>query len=419
MSGFEPNQRCPQGLRRELTVAVDGLCALCWKRKFLDAHRVIPNREGGEYILENVVLLCKTCHEIIERQTGVRRALRSLRWGLEWAVAQNRVLRQPLSPRELRERWDCRRVIHGKDHILPKIRNLFKDIREKEREHLPDINKWLNEMVTWRRLCRRAITLIRHISLSDSLMRIKGDLQHDLQDPRNVYLLSGLEKIESVSQLIEFYYNEIYRLEDYLIVHLNKNQPIGLIWFQYYFKYKYAFISYLILARPSVKKQGRPYLLNSFQLLVMRGLFRTLAMCHPECKGVIMEVDTEKQDRIQRGRGLKRLIKLRFEGFRLVDAHYVQPRSLTHGERDEMPLYLIWFPLFQHNTHDSATNIISYSLRKEEYSNMLDCIYKGVYLDELDNIEKFDGKVYSEYISYLSELKKRVLERAVDDIKLI
>jgi hypothetical protein len=243
-------------------------------------------------------------------------------------------------------------------------------------------------------------------------------------------LLPRLRHIARTHDLVNLFRDEIYRLEDYLFVQRDQAQPVGLIWFHYYYKYRYVFVSYVILARPSAARVGRSYLRSSLELLVMRGLFQSIVTQHPDCRGVLMEVDAGEKERLDaandvltsklrdpatlRGRGLERLLKRRFEGIRRVDAPYVQPESPTHDERREMPLWLLWFPV-NVSSRDSARDW----LPRSTYATMLEFIYQGVYRDELDNLEGFDQDLYVRYCTYLRQLKARVLAKTPQRIPLV
>ena len=60
-------------LRWELMYKQEGKCKVCgveeWRlRKKLQAHRLLKGRNGGLYTVENVILVCHTCHNKIERE---------------------------------------------------------------------------------------------------------------------------------------------------------------------------------------------------------------------------------------------------------------------------------------------------------------------------------------------------------------
>lgn len=72
----------------------EGQCRLCGRlnrgsgARELTKHRLVPGRFGGEYIVANVIPLCRRCHDDVEAQDPVaRRMLRPKLWPLEVAHA--------------------------------------------------------------------------------------------------------------------------------------------------------------------------------------------------------------------------------------------------------------------------------------------------------------------------------------------
>lgn len=52
----------------------------------LSRHRLVPGREGGEYVMANVIPLCRKCHNEVECQNPeARRRLRPKLWPMEVA----------------------------------------------------------------------------------------------------------------------------------------------------------------------------------------------------------------------------------------------------------------------------------------------------------------------------------------------
>lgn len=67
-------------------------CRLCERRhkdigpRELTRHRLVPGRHGGEYIVANVVPLCRCCHDAVEAQNADARVrLRPKLWPMEVA----------------------------------------------------------------------------------------------------------------------------------------------------------------------------------------------------------------------------------------------------------------------------------------------------------------------------------------------
>jgi 5-methylcytosine-specific restriction endonuclease McrA len=52
---------------RALAVKSMPFCLWCLRRDRLEAHHIHPSRLGGENAIENLVVLCKSCHQKTER----------------------------------------------------------------------------------------------------------------------------------------------------------------------------------------------------------------------------------------------------------------------------------------------------------------------------------------------------------------
>jgi 5-methylcytosine-specific restriction endonuclease McrA len=61
--------------RKRLIKEYNSCCLKCGEQKEetqLQLHHIIPISQGGEDKYYNVILLCKTCHKIADREAGVR-----------------------------------------------------------------------------------------------------------------------------------------------------------------------------------------------------------------------------------------------------------------------------------------------------------------------------------------------------------
>ena len=72
----------------------EGQCRLCGRLnrgsggRELTKHRLVPGRHGGEYLVANVIPLCRRCHDDVEAEDpSARRMLRPKLWPLEVAHA--------------------------------------------------------------------------------------------------------------------------------------------------------------------------------------------------------------------------------------------------------------------------------------------------------------------------------------------
>jgi HNH endonuclease len=76
----------------------EGQCRLCGRlnkgngARELTRHRLVPGRLGGEYVVANVIPLCRRCHDDVEAQDPIaRRMLRPKLWPMEVSHAIKRV----------------------------------------------------------------------------------------------------------------------------------------------------------------------------------------------------------------------------------------------------------------------------------------------------------------------------------------
>lgn len=53
--------------RQQIKKLHDGQCLFCKEDDYtiLDAHRIVPGTEGGEYHNENILTVCANCHRLI------------------------------------------------------------------------------------------------------------------------------------------------------------------------------------------------------------------------------------------------------------------------------------------------------------------------------------------------------------------
>ncbi|MBA3829944.1 MAG: HNH endonuclease [Taibaiella sp.] len=65
---------CTEAVRKEILFLYMGRCFLCgieeWRTKAShQMHRVTPGKEGGVYVLSNLIPVCRACHKHVEGQT--------------------------------------------------------------------------------------------------------------------------------------------------------------------------------------------------------------------------------------------------------------------------------------------------------------------------------------------------------------
>ena len=54
------------GVKAKVLRLADGKCELCGTTMFLTCHHIIPREDGGLNDLENLIALCRSCHDEIE-----------------------------------------------------------------------------------------------------------------------------------------------------------------------------------------------------------------------------------------------------------------------------------------------------------------------------------------------------------------
>jgi len=61
--GSDRSRHIPAGTRRQAMIRARFACECCRNRFGLDVHHVVPFGEGGSHELDNLVVLCRSCHE--------------------------------------------------------------------------------------------------------------------------------------------------------------------------------------------------------------------------------------------------------------------------------------------------------------------------------------------------------------------
>lgn len=414
--------RINANFRKSLIRRVDGICAICLKRPYsLEAHRIVPGSEKGKYTEENTIMVCRECHSIISKQPGLRRFLVDLRNSLEMMLSQHRLPGKKVKIKEIRESWECRRIKSSKDPLLESTFELFREFREGENEDPKSVGIWLDDMITWRRICTGLLNLCKSESIELDLLfnKLQDIMDYDEDDPRCFELHTALKSVKTKDELHTFIMNEILRLEDYLIVQRDYQGATGFVYFQYYYKHKFVFISYIALA----KNEKHTITSHSLDRLVFNGLLKNLIRNHPECRGILMEVDPGDEPLVRslekaiseklqnyRGRGLYRLLHRQYPLIKLININYIQPKSFIHSKRNEKDLWLLYYPI-KSTTNDFIT--------KRSLSIILDCVYNYVYRDELDNLEEFNSDIYLSYSNYLNGLKTEIIKQSPEKVPLI
>ena len=327
----------------------------------------------------------------------------------------------------IRHRLDCRRVERSTHPLIKSIRQLIRRIPDSERDEFEELLVWLDEMRVWRRSCHTVRVHARDRSLDQGIRLLRREYI-DATDPRDAEILAKLPKLRTKKEFDDLLMHEILRLEEYLYVHEQDGKARGLVHFQYYYKYRLAFVSYAIVAKDKSRSSSTPIgnRPGPLKVLGFYGLLRPLWVCHPECEGIVMEVDPEEQEvvrvaseelvraaaqtrrRFKKRSVLYRRFRMTFPGLKRISVDYLQPKSLD-GSRSELPLWLLFAPLKGKRK----------TITKEQLKTILDCVYLYVYRDELDNIEDFNADDYLRYSTYLAKLRGSILEGVPKRITLI
>ena len=104
--------------------------------------------------------------------------------------------------KEIRESWECRRIKSSKDPLLENTLDLFKGFREGEKEDTRSIGVWLDEMITWRRICSGLLNLCldEEINLDQLINKLEIIMDFDEEDPRCLELDKKLAQISDKNQ---------------------------------------------------------------------------------------------------------------------------------------------------------------------------------------------------------------------------
>lgn len=66
------NSNPPISGKKERLSSLPKFCELCGIDYALSKHRIMPGREGGKYVLSNVLVTCLNCHKLCEDEVYTR-----------------------------------------------------------------------------------------------------------------------------------------------------------------------------------------------------------------------------------------------------------------------------------------------------------------------------------------------------------
>lgn len=370
MSPFS-KRRAPEYLRqlalnRDLRRCVFPRCAAV----NLDIHHVQWLSKGGRHSLGNLATLCPNHHRSVHLN---RYAPAYVRWWVRLNFFRHR---------ESDSRYPRRIIdVHDRD-LAPALRLYVREIPSNLRDSPQDIRRWLRECAEERVFCAE---------LQRDFLATPQDLGGLYQPPRarpdlEQHLARLHRLVRKPSAFRRYVREDILRFEDYLWVHKVEGTVVGFAYYQYYFKYRLAFVSYLV----SKDRRSTPKLLA-------RAILRQLRRSHPECHGLVGELE----DPASLSGRLRRRARARLELFCkrwgipiLLGARYIHPRLRLGSTEKEQPLILMYYPL-----RGSGKR----TLGRGGFKRILDLIFWNQEI-------AFDTQPeFHKYRRYLARVKRRVL----------
>lgn len=357
----------------------------------LELHHVRKVAQGGPNDESNLACLCPTHHNVIHKDA--------------WRTA---LVREQIAVNMVREEVRRKTTKYPVRVTLPEEPDLsgaFKlyqreiPLRE-ERDDPRDIRRWLRECEELRQGTKE---LLKNREIINKA-RIRRSVWQDNRFGRELdAVLAHFKRLRQVSrdpQRFERYVLENYQeIEDYLWVDKYEHEVVGFLYYHYYYRHRYAFLSYVI-AKNTMRSRK----------LLENCLIRVLQDRHPECRAVIGEFDHPSF--ISPGRGRRRAysrIRLfcRKYGARIISgANYLQPNLRPNDSSEEIPLVLCYY----------STRLeckMRKVLPRREYKQILDFIFNSIYGSAFDTQE-----ADSEYKMYLEHLKVRILRGAAPRLEL-
>ena len=294
------NQCMYEGCNRENLVAL-----------FTDANRVDDSR--------NYVVVCPKHLPIVRRNMArkERLFLSTLRRAHLRSIASRAAIKS---------------IRDSSDPLLSYAYKLYTQrIEADERDETSDFGRWIEEMEDLRLSYDSLIKKMEGISLTEIREEINDLITEGKSAEIHEHLLEIATALKSKEEIELFIREEIQKLEEYFFVHHIGNYVLGFVYFQYYFKNQYGFVSFLVCDREAMCFDTR-------KILTEQGIYYTILEKYSECRGVLFEIDQEDE---ARSRLFKRYPHVR----RILDIQYFQPKSPMDGSRIEMPLELFFLPL--------------------------------------------------------------------------
>lgn len=357
----------------------------------VDVHHVTWRSEGGPYTIDNLVTLCPVHHREVHLRRHGPSVLKKL------VLVNDALFRLEHSRQEY-----PKRITRVNDPDLNAALRLYqRSIPEDEQDDPQDIKRWIRECADQRRLADELLKLRPRVLESHNLQGILRDMPGIESNEDMIELLDrhsrSLQLAANDPRSYERYVRKkIQRLEDCFWVHRKQGDIVGVVYYQYYYEYRHAFVGYLVSKDSS----------STYELLA-RSILSQLHSQHPECIAIVGELDHPCYPEVASPRkALARLDLLcRRWGIPVVSgAAYRQPKLALEGNSRETPLIMLYYPL---------RPMRSQTLSRVRFKEVLDFVFDALYGDTFET-----RQIHQEYSQYLAEVKLRILKESIHPTSL-
>ena len=343
----------------------------------LDVHHVRWLSKGGTHELANLATLCKNHHDTIQRGKYSEQHVK-------WFVSISLAIRKM----EARSFKYPRRITLINDPDLKASLKLYQsEFPGDENDSPDDIKRWISEAVDLRKFVEWLNTQRNNISN----LRVSDipPLYQDVYDVKRH--IRALKKLADRQDEYENYIREnILEMEEYLWIHKRKGKLCGYLYYEYHYGYKLAYIDYLVSKNISATYE-----------MVGKCLLNQIKKDHPECEGIVAEIETPESEQIKdqkKARARLRLFCHRWGILVFKGAAYRQPKLNLNKESKEIPMILVYYPL-----QTLKTNKVG----KRRFEKILDFLLDSIYGSSFEFQD-----CYEQYMEYLSEVKERILSES-------
>lgn len=351
----------------------------------VDVHHLTWRSKGGQYTIDNLATLCPTHHREVHLHRYSPNVLKKL-------ILVNDAL---FRLKQTGQKYP-KRITRVNDPDLRAALKLYQEnMPEDEQDNPRDIKRWIRECANQRRLADQLLELRHKFLELHNLQEILRDVPSINSNEDEIELVHrharSLQRFANDPGSYERYVRKkIQRLEDYFWVHKKDGEIVGIVYYQYYYEYKHAFVGYL------VSKDS-----NSTYELLARSILSQLRRQHPECVAIVGELDhPDFPEVVDPRKALARLDLLcRGWGIPVVcGAAYRQPKLALEGKSKETPLIMLYYPLRPMRGQTLSTG---------QFKKALDFVFDALYGDAFET-----QQINQEYRQYLVEVKLRILKES-------